>query len=128
MQRLPLRVIATLFCIVVLGGAVSAREKRKARTRDIPAVALPDTYDIDLRLGLDAHGVKMMGSVPLAETESTETARDVFQHLSRNYPTLPFPWKLTFVNTDVINASSTAGGQVYAYAGIVTLAGSSKGL
>lgn len=54
----------------------------------------------------------------------------VFSNLlaSSGYGAESYPWKVTLVNSSVVNASSTPGGQLYVYGGLIQLIGQNKGL
>jgi hypothetical protein len=88
---------------------------------------LPSDYALDMQLGLTGRSRAMNGSSELTGTQSNQIGDEVFHRLISGF-SQPYPWKLTLVNSAVVNAGSTAGGQVYVYGGILPILGQSKGL
>jgi hypothetical protein len=70
----------------------------------------------------------MQGCSEIVGTEANQIGDDVFQRLVSAGFNQPYPWKLTLVNSGITNASSTAGGQVYVYGGMLPLISNNKGL
>jgi hypothetical protein len=69
-----------------------------------------------------------MGSnLELQNSTSNATGNEVFQQLTAGL-SQPYPWKMTLINDQVLNAASSAGGQVYVHGGMVDLLGNNKGL
>jgi len=123
------RCLLTLSLIAMLAEPCPAVDKRKTgRTPDVPIVPLPADYDLDLRLAISGHERMMMGAPSLVDSFVSQSAREVFDSLVANCAALPYPWKLTLVNNDVVNASSNPAGQVYAYGGMAKVLGSHTGL
>jgi hypothetical protein len=89
---------------------------------------LPTTYEIDLQLALSGRSARMGGSSEISGTAANEIGDDVFHKLISAGFSQPFPWKLTLVGNDNVNATSTAGGQLYVYGGMLPLLSESKGL
>jgi hypothetical protein len=100
--------------------------KKKANVQDVD---LPADYTIDLELGMSSRSHQMGGSSEITGTHANEIGNDVFNHLvSSSGFTAPYPWKLTLKSDDVVNASSTAGGQIYVDGGMIPLLGNTNGL
>jgi Zn-dependent protease with chaperone function len=89
---------------------------------------LPADYAIDLQLGMAKRPQMMKGNSEIIGTDANQTGDEVFHRLISAGFTQPYPWKLTLVNSDSVNAGSTAGGQIYVYGGILPLIGNNKGL
>lgn len=70
----------------------------------------------------------MNGSPEITDTPAARLGTDVFNNLVSSGISQPFPWKLTLVGNDVVNAGSTAGGQIYVDGGLIPLLGNSPGL
>lgn len=70
----------------------------------------------------------MGGSPEIAGTAANQVGDDVFHRLISAGFAQPYSWKLTLVNNSVVNASSTAGGKIYVYGGMLPLLGQNKGL
>ena len=79
---------------------------------------LPAGYDIDLQLAMNSRLGMMNGALEITGTPENEAGDQIFNDLVEAGFSQPYPWKLTLVNNDVINASSTAGGQIYVYGGM----------
>jgi Zn-dependent protease with chaperone function len=127
-----MRLIRFLFlALLILSSCTASLAEKKQKRRsvpDVPLVPLPADYGLDLKLAASGHARMMMGGSPLLDTGVTKPAQDVFQRLVDNCFPLPYPWKLTIVNKDVVNASANSAGQVYAYGGMARLLGSDSGL
>lgn len=89
---------------------------------------LPSDYAIDLQLGLASRSHMMKGENEIVGTAANQTGDEVFHHLISAGFNQTYPWKLTLVNNGMVNASSTAGGQIYLYGGMLPLIGQNKGL
>jgi len=88
---------------------------------------LPVDYGIDLQLAEAGRFRSMHGAGEIAGTVSNQIGDDVFHRLVSAGFSQPYPWRLTLVNNDSVNASSTAGGQIYVYGGILPLLGQNRG-
>ncbi len=117
-------------------GAVSRPSTVSSETTAVPSqpiepiygsgpTDLPVDFALDLQLGYGGRGNKLMGA---SETSPTPMEEDVFSNLVAAGFREPVPWRLTVVNDTVVNASSTAGGQVFLYGGLNQLVGNSRGL
>src|SRR5882762_1662480 len=89
---------------------------------------LPPDYDIDLQLAVAGRSSRMGTSSEINGTRSNVVGDDVFHNLITAGFNQPYPWKLTLVGNDSVNAGSTAGGQLYVYGGILPILGESRGL
>jgi hypothetical protein len=89
---------------------------------------LPDDYGIDLQLAETGRSFVMGGSPEITGTAANQIGDDVFQHLVSAGFSQPYPWRLTLVNNNVLNATSTAGGKIYVHGGMLPLLGQNKGL
>src|ERR1700733_13767324 len=90
---------------------------------------LPNDYDIDLQLAETSRPHVMGGSPEIVGTAANQIGDDVFQHLvSGGGFSQPYPWRLTLINNNVVNAASTAGGKIYVHGGMLPLLGQNKGL
>jgi Zn-dependent protease with chaperone function len=98
----------------------------------LPAFAqnlqLPSDYTIDLQLGVTNRPKMVRDSSEIVNTEANQTGDEVFHRLISAGFAQPYPWKLTLLSGNGVNASSTAGGQVYVYGGLLPLLGKDKGL
>jgi hypothetical protein len=90
-------------------------------------LSLPGDYAADLQLGLTSRARIMNGSSEITGTPANQVGDEVFHRLISGL-SQPYPWKLTLVNNGVVNAGSTAGGQVYVHGGLVPMLGQNKGL
>jgi Zn-dependent protease with chaperone function len=115
-MKLVLRVCALAFCVYFLPRSLAQE------------LQMPNDYAIDLQLGMASRPQMMKGGSEIVGTEANQVGDEVFHHLVAAGFSQPYPWKLTLVNSDFVNAGSTAGGQVYVYGGILTLIGNNKGL
>ena len=88
----------------------------------------PSDYSIDIQLGIATRPRMMGGNPEIIGTPANQTGDEVLHRLVSAGFTQPYPWKLTLVNSGAVNASSTAGGQIYVYGGILPLIGQNKGL
>jgi len=89
---------------------------------------LPTSYDIDLQLAITARPMVMGSAREITGTAANEIGDDVFHRLIAAGFNEPFPWKLTLVGNNSVNAWSTAGGQLYVDAGMLPLIGEHRGL
>lgn len=89
---------------------------------------LPGDYSIDLQLAETGRSHIMKGTAEITGTRANEIGNDVFHRLTSAGFSQPYPWKLTLVNSGSVNASSTAGGQVYVFGGILPILGQNEGL
>ena len=105
--------------------SMAARRRPKA---NIDQMQLPADYGIDIQLGLSTRPVMMHGADEMIGTPANVLGDGVFDSLVKVGFSQPYPWKLTLVDNSVVNAGSTAGGQVYVYGGLVKLLGNSPGL
>ena len=89
---------------------------------------LPNEYGIDLQLAETGRTFVMGGCPEITGTSANQIGDDVFQHLVSAGFSQPYPWHLTLVNNNVVNAASTAGGKIYVHGGMLPLLGQNKGL
>ena len=89
---------------------------------------LPNDYGIDLQLAETSRSFVMGGNLEITGTIANQIGDDVFQHLVSAGFNQPYPWRLTLVNSNVVNAASTAGGKIYVHGGMLPLLGQNKGL
>jgi len=94
----------------------------------LSAQELPSDYGVDLQLGLNSHASLMAGAPEITGSQFNEVGDEVFGRLVATGFDIPFPWKLTLVGNGVVNAGSSAAGQVYVYGGMLDLIGENKGL
>src|SRR5260370_6840579 len=85
-------------------------------------------YGMDLKLAINSGSRMRNGGMEISGTQENEFGTRVFDSLVRAGFSQPYPWRLTLVNNNVVNASSTAGGQVYVYGGMMQVLASSPGL
>ena len=71
---------------------------------------LPTDYDIDLQLAVAGRSSRMGLSSEINDTRSNVVGDEVFHNLIAAGFSQPYPWKLTLVGNDSVNAGSTAGG------------------
>jgi hypothetical protein len=106
--------------------------KRSSRSDQIQQVQLPADYAIDMQLAFAGRSAMLGGSPPIVGTPLNQVGQEVFDGLVRNTfissYALPYQWNLTLVGNKVLNAASTAGGQVYVNGGLAELMGSDRGL
>src|SRR6516225_2436894 len=125
------RSVLVVSVVCALLAPLCARDRKPGSSR-IREVELPADYNIDLELALKGRPERMGGSPELVGTSLNQVGDEVFGNLVGNVAItslrLPYRWKLTLVDADVVNASSTAGGQVYVYRNLATLIGSNRGL
>lgn len=96
-----------------------------ARAQDLQ---LPSDYGIDIQLGMNSRPRMLGSSSEISGTQANQTGDEVFHRLIAAGFSQPYPWKLTLVDNNVINAGSTAGGQLYVYGGMLPIIGQNKGL
>jgi len=89
---------------------------------------LPNEYGVDLQLAEAGRSFVMGGSPEITGTSANQIGDEVFQHLISAGFSQPYPWHLTLVNNNVMNAASTAGGKIYVHGGMLPLLGQNKGL
>jgi hypothetical protein len=70
----------------------------------------------------------MGGAQEIKDSPANQLGNEVFQRLVQAGFSQPYPWKLTLVDNQAINASSTAGGQVYVFGGMLKLLENNPGL
>src|ERR1700739_1261853 len=73
---------------------------------------LPADYQIDLQLAVAGRSRQMGTSAEITGTRANVVGDEVFHTLISAGPPQPYPWKITLVGNDVVNASSTAAGQL----------------
>jgi hypothetical protein len=110
---------ALVACLFIIG------HPTKSISQDLQ---VPNDYGIDLQLAVAGRSAMMNGGGEIVGTTSNETGDEVFHGLVSAGFAQPYPWKLTLVNSGVVNASSTAGGQIYVYGGMLPVIGQNKGL
>jgi hypothetical protein len=106
--------------LTILSGCAFAFEQNEP--------AIPSDYAIDLQLAAYSRAGLMGGSSEIVGTPSNYLGDSVFKSLIEAGANQPFPWKLTLVGNNVVNASSTAGGQIYVDGGMLPLITDNKGL
>jgi hypothetical protein len=89
---------------------------------------LPTDYQIDLQLAMSGRSSRMGTSSEITGTRANVVGDEVFHKLISAGFGLPYPWKLTLVGNDSVNAESTAAGQLYVYGGILPILGENRGL
>lgn len=114
-----------LILLTAFPSILSARKHSKA---NIEEMQLPADYGIDIQMGLSARPTMMSGANEMMGTPANDLGNGVFNSLVKAGFSQPFPWKLTLVGNSAVNASSTAGGQIYVYGGLVKILGDSPGL
>jgi Zn-dependent protease with chaperone function len=90
-----------------------------------------NSYEAEINVGRSYRDKLLLDRPELKNTPETEVAQQVFRNLlatgiAQSWPR--FPFRLTFFNSHEINASSTAGGEVFAEGGLVKLLKDSPGL
>lgn len=89
---------------------------------------LPADYQIDLQLAVADRSRQMGTSAEITGTRANVVGNEVFHNLISAGPPQPYPWKMTLVGNDVVNASSTAAGQLYVDGGMLPILGENHGL
>jgi hypothetical protein len=113
-----------LFLIAICPLAIAGKRQKTS----VDEMQLPADYGIDFQLAINSRAGMMGGANEITNTPINSLSTNVFDSLVRAGFSQPYPWKLTLVNNGVINAGSTAGGQVYVYGGLANLMSSSPGL
>ncbi len=108
---------APAFCFFVIASLSYAQQ-----------LEAPSDYGIDLQLAVSGRSRMLGGNSEIVGTPGNQIGDEVFHNLVTAGFSQPYPWKLTLVNSGAINASSTAGGQVYVYGGLLPLIRENKGL
>jgi peptidase M48-like protein len=67
-------------------------------------------------------------SAEITGTRANVVGDEVFHNLISAGPPQPYPWKMTLVGNDVVNASSTAAEQLYVDGGMLPILGENRGL
>jgi predicted Zn-dependent protease len=106
--------------LTILGGCALAFAQNE--------LAIPSDYAIDLQLAASSRVGLMGGSSEIVGTPSNYLGDAVFKSLLNAGANQPFPWKLTLVGNNTVNAGSTAGGQIYVDGGMLPLITDNKGL
>jgi hypothetical protein len=121
MSPIPFRWISTIakFCVICAALTITALSQD---------LQLPADYDIDLQLAISSRSRLMGTSAEITGTRANVIGDEVFHNLVSAGFNQPYPWKLTLVGNDAVNASSTAGGQLYIYGGILPILGENRGL
>jgi len=117
-------VLAVALCLIC--PFIQASGKRKPAT--VEEMQLPSDFGVDLQLANSSRPRMMNGATEIIGTSANVIGGSVFDTLVKAGFSQPYPWKLTLVNANIVNAGSTAGGQVYVYGGLINLLSSSKGL
>ena len=99
----------------------------------IPVIAqeAPTTFQKEVGLGLNFRNSVLVGRNEMLEGPEVDTGREVFQRLLKTTIVEtgdPFPYRLTVLAGNEINASSYAGGQIFAEGGIARLMKRSPGM
>ena len=105
-----------------------AGEKRHRQHPAVEEMQPPADYAIDLQLAINNRPAMMHGAGEMTGAPDNELGDRVFDNLVRSGFSQPYRWKLTLVNDGVVNARSTAGGQVYVYGGMLKILSGSPGL
>jgi hypothetical protein len=121
---------ARVLCLVLLLLTICplATAGKKQKSTSVDEMQLPADYGIDIQLAINSRSSMMSGANEITGTAINGLSTDVFDSLVRAGFSQPYPWKLTLVNNGVVNAGSTAGGQVYVYGGLANLLSSNPGL
>jgi beta-barrel assembly-enhancing protease len=106
----------------------SSPHKTSHRAARVPELQLPADYALDIQLGLSSRGHYIGASGQIEDERIRSVGNRVFNDLVSAGFSQPYPWQLSLVNDNVVNAASSAGGQVYVYGGLVRLIGSNRGL
>jgi hypothetical protein len=120
------RILVLVIALCLICPFSQAGGKKKSAT--VQEMQLPIDFGVDLQLAISSRPRMMNGSTEIIGTSANLIGNSVFDTLVKTGFTQPYPWKLTLVNTNVVNAGSTAGGQVYVYGGLINLLSSSQGL
>lgn len=112
----PLLILFTALCVWP-GSSTSGQD-----------LQLPTDYAIDIQLAESARSRIMGGSPELVGTAANQIGDAVFHTVLSAGFSQPYPWKLTLADNNVVNASSTAGGQIYIYGGMLPVVGQNPGL
>lgn len=120
-RTLLLALALCLICPVSQAGS-----KRKSAT--VEEMQLPSDFGVDLQLAINSRPHMMNGATEITSSSANLIGDGVFDKLVKAGFSQPYPWKLTLVNTNVVNAASTAGGQIYVYGGLINLLSSNQGL
>jgi Zn-dependent protease with chaperone function len=113
--------------LVILLVALPAFGGKKKKQVTVEQMQLPADYAIDLQLAISSRLGMMNGATEIIGTPENEVGDQVFNDLVKAGFSQPYPWKLTLVNNEVVNASSTAGGQIYVYGGMLKVLPRSPG-
>src|SRR5437016_5929300 len=120
------RILVLAVALCLISPFSEAAGKRKSAT--VEEMQLPSDFGIDLQLAISSRPRMMNGATEIIGTSANLIGGSVFDTLVKAGFSQVYPWKLTLVNTNVMNAGSTAGGQVYVYGGLINLLSSSQGL
>ena len=104
----------------------------RAAPRLAETVELPVSYEMDLSLGAKQRSDILARGSELADDPNARTGAEVFKRLVNvemiSGLGLPYQWRFVEVNSPIINASSTADGEIAADAGLVKVIGNDPGL
>jgi len=89
---------------------------------------LPVDFGIDLQLAEAGRLHALRGTTEITGTAANQLGDEVFHRLVAAGFSQPYPWKLTLVNNPSVNASSTAGGQIYVNGGLLPVIKENSGL
>src|SRR5882724_11302930 len=124
------------FCIaltIVLSlGAAQAYPQRRNLPRLQDDIELPADFNIDLKLAAAKRSAHYDVDAPLLGTQLGQVGQEVFHTLIENSAvtslSLPYGWKLSFANNEVINAYSLPDGEVLVEGRLARLIGTDRGL
>lgn len=120
------RALVLVLALCLICPFSQAGGKRNSAT--VEEMQLPGDLGVDLQLAISSRPRMMNGATEIIGTSANLIGVSVFDTLVKAGFSQPYPWKLTLVNTNAVNAGSTAGGQVYVYGGLINLLSSSQGL
>jgi len=118
--------------IVLSLGAAQAYPQRRNLPRLQEDVELPADFSIDFKLAADKRSAHYNVDALLLGTQVGQIGQEVFHTLLENSAitslSLPYGWKLSFANSEVVNAASLPDGEVFVDGGLARLIGTDRGL
>lgn len=117
------RWMAPLLVFMLVCSAAGSR-----RSQSVQEVPLPSDYGLDFQMAVESRSAIMSGATELTGTPYNQVGDQTFQRLVGTGFNLPYSWRLTIVNNQVVNASASPAGQVYVFGGILPVIGTSPGL
>lgn len=85
-------------------------------------------FSVDLQLGFSNRSRYLAGASELSPAALSTNAEGIFEDLVHAGFGQSYPWKLTLVNNNVLNAASNAAGQVFVYGDMIKLLDNDRGL